>query len=282
MSTPVLSVQDLSVTLRLGRQTLTAVDGISFDLRPGEVLALVGESGCGKTKTAEALMGLIPPGLGSVRAKRIDLGGMDLAALGESALRHIRGREISMVFQEPMTALDPVFRAGSQLASVFRRHRRCGRAQAREASLDMLRRVGIADPDRVLSSYPHELSGGMRQRVIIAMAMACRPRVLIADEPTTALDVTTQAQVLAQLTALTQEWGTAILLITHDLGIVAQYSDRALVMRRGRIVEDTLVDELFRKPGHPYTAELLATAVGLTRVGLTGPAAGRNVAGPGP
>jgi peptide/nickel transport system ATP-binding protein len=282
MSTPVLSVQDLSVTLRLGRQSLTAVDGISFDLRPGEVLALVGESGCGKTKTAEALMGLVPPGLGSVRAKRIDLGGMDLAALGESALRHIRGREISMVFQEPMTALDPVFRAGTQLASVFRRHRRCGRAQAREASLDMLSRVGIADPDRVLSSYPHELSGGMRQRVIIAMAMACRPRVLIADEPTTALDVTTQAQVLAQLTALTQEWGTAILLITHDLGIVAQYSDRALVMRRGRIVEDTLVDELFRKPGHPYTAELLATAVGLTRVGLTGPAAGRNAAGPGP
>jgi ABC-type dipeptide/oligopeptide/nickel transport system ATPase component len=277
MSTPVLSVQELSVTLRLGRQTLTVVDGVSFDLRPGEILALVGESGCGKTKTAEALMGLVPPGLGSVRAKRIDLGGMDLTALSEPALRRIRGREISMVFQEPLTALDPVFRAGTQLASVFRRHRLCGRAQAREASLDMLRRVGIADPDRVLGSYPHELSGGMRQRVIIAMAMACRPRVLIADEPTTALDVTTQAQVLAQLTALTQEWGTAILLITHDLGIVAQYSDRALVMRCGRIVEDTLVDELFRKPGHPYTAELLATAVGLTRT-----IAGRNAAGPGP
>jgi ABC-type dipeptide/oligopeptide/nickel transport system ATPase component len=277
MSTPVLSVQELSVTLRLGRQTLTAVDGVSFDLRAGEVLALVGESGSGKTKTAEALMGLVPPSLGSVRARRIDLGGTDLAALGESALRRIRGREISMVFQEPLTALDPVFRVGTQLASVFRRHRLCGRAQAREASLDMLRRVGIADPDRVLGSYPHALSGGMRQRVIIAMAMACRPRVLIADEPTTALDVTTQAQVLAQLTALTQEWGTAILLITHDLGIVAQYSDRALVMRRGRIVEDTLVDELFRKPGHPYTAELVATAVGLSR-----PAAGRNGAGTGP
>jgi peptide/nickel transport system ATP-binding protein len=277
MSTPVLSVQELSVTLRLGRQMLTVVDGVSFDLRAGEVLALVGESGCGKTKTAEALLGLVPPGLGSVRAKRIDLGGKDLAMLGEPAMRRIRGREISMVFQEPLTALDPVFRAGQQLASVLRRHLRCGRAEARAASLDMLRRVGIADPGRVLDSYPHELSGGMRQRVIIATAMACRPRVLIADEPTTALDVTTQAQVLAQLTALTRESGTAILLITHDLGLVAQYSDRALVMRRGRIVEDTLVGELFRKPGHPYTAELLATAVGLAR-----PAAGRDAAGPLP
>ncbi|MCU0989367.1 MAG: ABC transporter ATP-binding protein [Xanthomonadales bacterium] len=277
MSTPVLSVQELSVTLRLGRQMLTVVDGVSFDLRAGEVLALVGESGCGKTKTAEALLGLVPPGLGSVRAKRIDLGGKDLAVLGEPAMRRIRGREISMVFQEPLTALDPVFRAGQQLASVLRRHLRCGRAEARAASLDMLRRVGIADPGRVLDSYPHELSGGMRQRVIIATAMACRPRVLIADEPTTALDVTTQAQVLAQLTALTRESGTAILLITHDLGLVAQYSDRALVMRRGRIVEDTLVGELFRKPGHPYTAELLATAVGLAR-----PAAGRDAAGPLP
>ncbi|RPH95508.1 MAG: ABC transporter ATP-binding protein [Lysobacterales bacterium] len=277
MSTPVLSVQELSVTLRLGRQMLTVVDGVSFDLRAGEVLALVGESGCGKTKTAEALLGLVPPGLGSVRAKRIDLGGKDLAVLGEPAMRRIRGREISMVFQEPLTALDPVFRAGQQLASVLRRHLRCGRTEARAASLDMLRRVGIADPERVLDSYPHELSGGMRQRVIIATAMACRPRVLIADEPTTALDVTTQAQVLAQLTALTRESGTAILLITHDLGLVAQYSDRALVMRRGRIVEDTLVGELFRKPGHPYTAELLATAVGLAR-----PPAGRDAAGPTP
>jgi ABC-type dipeptide/oligopeptide/nickel transport system ATPase component len=277
MSTPVLTVRELGVTLRLGRQTLTVVDGVSFDLRAGEVLALVGESGCGKTKTAEALMGLIPRSLGSVRAKRIDLGGQDLAVLGESAMRRIRGREISMVFQEPLTALDPVFRAGRQLASVLRRHHRCGRAEARAAALDMLRRVGIADPERVLDSYPHELSGGMRQRVIIATAMACRPRVLIADEPTTALDVTTQAQVLEQLTTLTRESGTAILLITHDLGVVAQYSDRALVMRRGRIVEDTLVGELFRKPGHPYTAELLATAGGLAR-----PAAARGAAGPMP
>jgi peptide/nickel transport system ATP-binding protein len=274
VTSPVLSVQELTVTLRLDRQTLTAVDGISFDMRPGEVLALVGESGCGKTKTAEALMGLIPPALGSVRARRIDLAGKNLAALAEPALRRIRGREMSMVFQEPLTALDPVFRAGQQLATVFRRHRRLGRAQARTASIDMLRRVGIADPERVLERYPHELSGGMRQRVIIAMAMACRPRVLIADEPTTALDVTTQAQVLGQMTALAGEFGTAILLITHDLGIVAQYADRAMIMRRGRIVEDTLVGALFRKPGHPYSAELLRAAAAVTLPLAAGDAAG--------
>jgi ABC-type dipeptide/oligopeptide/nickel transport system ATPase component len=280
VTSPVLSVQELSVTLRLGRQTLTAVDGISFDMRPGEVLALVGESACGKTKTAEALMGLIPPALGTVRAKRIDLAGRNLATLAEPALRRIRGREISMVFQEPLTALDPVFRVGGQLATVFRRHRRLGRAQAREASADMLRLVGIADAGRVLDRYPHELSGGMRQRVIIAMAMACRPRVLIADEPTTALDVTTQAQVLEQLTALAQEFGTAILLITHDLGIVAQYADRAMVMRRGRIVEDTLVGALFRKPGHPYSAELLRAAAAVTLPPEPGDAAGATLGGP--
>lgn len=276
MSAPVLSVRELTVSLRNGRQTLIAVNGISFDLRAGEVLALVGESGSGKTKTAEALMGLVPPGLGSVRAKRIDLAGRNLATLREGALRRIRGREISMVFQEPLTALDPVFRAGWQLATVLRRHRRLGRAQARDAAVEMLRRVGIADPERVLDSYPHELSGGMRQRVLIAMAMACRPRVLIADEPTTALDVTTQAQVLGQLTTLAREFGTAILLITHDLGIVAQYGDRALVMRRGRIVEDTLVGELFRKPGHPYTVELLRAAVGLSRPAAGGAATGAS------
>jgi peptide/nickel transport system ATP-binding protein len=274
VSTPVLSVQELTVTLRLGGQTLTAVDGISFDMRPGEVLALVGESGCGKTKTAEALMGLIPPALGSVRARRIDLAGKNLAALAEPALRRIRGREMSMVFQEPLTALDPVFRVGRQLATVFRRHRRLGRAEARTASIDMLRRVGIADPERVFERYPHELSGGMRQRVIVAMAMACRPRVLIADEPTTALDVTTQAQVLDQMTTLAREFGTAILLITHDLGIVAQYGDRAMIMRRGRIVEDTLVGALFRKPGHPYSAELLRAAAAVALPAAAGDASG--------
>jgi peptide/nickel transport system ATP-binding protein len=263
VSVPVLSVRELAVSLHGGARPHTVVDAVSFDLHAGEVLALVGESGCGKTKTAEALMGLLPTRLATVRARRLHLGGKDLAGLPESALRRIRGREMSMVFQEPLTALDPVFRAGQQLAAVFRRHRGLNREQAREAALDMLRRVGFPDAAGILRCYPHELSGGMRQRVLIAMAMACSPQVLIADEPTTALDVTTQAQVLAQLTSLANAAGTAILLITHDLGIVAQYCDRALVMRGGRIIEEAPVGQLFASPAHPYTAELLALARGL-------------------
>lgn len=264
MSGPALSVRNLQVSLRGGIRSGIAVDGVSFDLQAGEVLALVGESGCGKTKTAEALMGLIPASLGSVRAERLRLGDKDLLDLTESALRRIRGREISMVFQEPLTALDPVFRAGEQVEAVLRRHRGLGRQQARQAAVEMLSRVGFSDPGLALRSYPHELSGGMRQRIVIAMAMACEPRVLVADEPTTALDVTTQAQVLAQLTSLAGAAGTAILLITHDLGIVAQYCDRALVMQRGRIVEEAEIHQLFAAPSHPYTAELLSAARGGT------------------
>ena len=262
MSAPVLSVRELSVSLLGSGGPETVVDAISFDLFAGEVLALVGESGCGKTKTAEALMGLVPDIVGSVRAERLRLGDLDLLALPESARRRIRGREISMIFQEPLTALDPVFRIGEQLATVFRRHRGLGRQAAREAAIEALTRVGFADPEHVLRSYPHELSGGMRQRILIAMAMACQPQVLIADEPTTALDVTTQAQVLARLTSLAGAVGTATLLITHDLGIVAQYCDRALIMRHGRIVEEAPVDRLFTAPAHRYTAELLAAARG--------------------
>ena len=264
MAVPVLSVRELSVTLRQGRDDARVVDSVSFDLYAGEVLALVGESGCGKTKTAEALLGLVPPSLGRVQSRRLTLGGTNLADLPEAALRRVRGRDLSMVFQEPLTALDPVFRAGQQLAAVFRRHRGLSRAQAREAAIDMLERVGFADAEHVLRSYPHELSGGMRQRVVIAMAMACRPQVLVADEPTTALDVTTQAQVLDQLTRLAGAAQTAILLITHDLGIVAQYCDRALVMEDGRIVEDAPVARLFAGPAHPYTAGLLAAARGVS------------------
>ena len=257
---PVLSVRQLAVTLRGPDGPVRAVDGIDFDLHAGEVLALVGESGSGKSKTAEALMGLVDLPQGAVTAQAIRLGEMDLLGLGEAGLRRVRGRDISMVFQEPLTALDPVFRCGEQLAAVYRRHRGLGRRQARDAARGMLARVGFTDPDQAMRSYPHELSGGMRQRVVIAMAMSCRPRVLIADEPTTALDVTTQARVLAQLIELGRETGTAILLITHDLGVVAQYCERALVMQRGRLVEDGAVTDLFRAPRSPYTAELIAAS----------------------
>jgi len=262
VTAPVLTVQDLRVLIRDAGRMLPVVDSISFDLHAGEVLALVGESGCGKTKTAEAIMGLLPGPPAASLSGRIDLAGSDLATLSESALRKIRGRDISMVFQEPLTALDPVFATGSQLEGVFRRHRGKSRAQARQLSVDMLKQVGFPDTERVMRSYPHQLSGGMRQRVILAMAMACHPRVLIADEPTTALDVTTQAQVLTQLTGLGREAGTAILLITHDLGIVAQYCDRALVMQQGKIVEQAPVEDLFRSPSHSYTQSLLKAVAG--------------------
>jgi len=262
MNAPALSVRNLTVTLRDVARSVTVVDAGSCDLYAGEVLGLVGASGGGKTKTAEAILRLVPDSIGSIRAERLQLGDHDLTALPEWALRRIRGRDMSMVFQEPLTALDPVFRIGGQLAAVFRRHRGFNRGQARRAALDMLTLMGFADPWFIMRNYPHELSGGMRQRIVIAMAMACTPQLLIADEPTTALDVTTQAQVLAQLTALASASGTALLLITHDLGVVAQYCDRALVMQRGRIVEDAPVSRLFAHPEHPYTEGLLAAARG--------------------
>ena len=260
--TTVLSVRDLSVLLRGEGRTVRAVDGIGFDLHAGEVLGLVGESGSGKTKAAEALLGLIDPPGGTVTAGRIRLGGTELTGLSEAALRRVRGRDIAMVFQEPLTALDPVFRCGEQLAVLYRRHRGQDRRRARRSAREMLARVGFADPDRIMRSYPHQLSGGMRQRVVIAMALSCRPRVLVADEPTTALDVTTQARVLSLLIELARADGAAVLLITHDLGVVAQYCDRALVMRHGRLVEEGRVDELFSAPGAPYTAELIAASRG--------------------
>ena len=260
----VLSVRDLDVVMHGNGQASRVVRKLCFDLQAGEVLALVGESGCGKSKTAEAIMGLIPQRSGTVSAARIELAGSTIHGLPEAAMRRIRGREISMVFQEPLTALDPVFTCGSQLAVLFRRHRGQGRSEARASSERMLQQVGFADEKRVMRSYPHQLSGGMRQRVIVAMAMACRPQVLIADEPTTALDVTTQAQVLQKLTRLGRDAGTAILLITHDLGIVAQYCDRALVMHDGRIVEESDIGQLFSAPVSDYTRELVAAAQGVS------------------
>jgi peptide/nickel transport system ATP-binding protein len=253
----VLSIRQLAVSVRTPHGMGDVVNGISFDLHEGEILGLVGESGCGKTKTAEAIMRILPAGSATMRARAIDLDGTDLLALTESQMRRIRGREISMVFQEPLTALDPVFTVGWQLSAVLRRHRRLRGEAGRTAACDILTRVGFGDVETLMRRYPHELSGGMRQRIVMAMALACHPRVLIADEPTSSLDVTTQAGVLARLTELGREAGTGILLITHDLGIVAQYCDRALIMREGHIVEDAPVGELFRAPRHDYTAELL-------------------------
>jgi peptide/nickel transport system ATP-binding protein len=263
MNQRALSVRNLSVSTRRQGSLSGIVNQVSFDIEDGEVLAIVGESGCGKTKTAEAIMGLIPSDAWNVRADAIELAGSNLATLSEASLRNVRGSEISMIFQDPLSALDPVFTAGSQLCCIFRRHRGKTKKEARNFALATLKRIGFADPERIMLSYPHQLSGGMRQRLMIAMAMACQPRVLIADEPTTALDVTTQAQVLSQLIQLGHESGTSILLITHDLGVVAQYCDRALVMLEGRIVEDATVTELFANPRHEYTRKLLASIPGV-------------------
>jgi len=260
-----LSVTDLSVTFPFYRRRATVVDRVSFSLAAGEVVGLVGESGCGKTLTGTALLGLVPRPPAQVRAEQMSLAGQDLTALDEAGWRRIRGGSISMIFQEPLTALDPVFSIGSQMAEVIRRHRRDSRQRAYGAAKTMLQSIGFADGERILRSYPHELSGGMRQRVMIAMAMSCRPRVLIADEPTTALDVTTQAQILRQIRILTRTTGTAVLLITHDLGVVAEICDRAMVMYCGRIVEQGPVEDLFVHPRHPYTAGLLGALPKLSK-----------------
>jgi oligopeptide/dipeptide ABC transporter ATP-binding protein len=261
----VLSVRELSVSFNQQGRKFDAVDGVSLDLAAGEVVGLVGESGCGKSITAAALLGMVPAPAGQVKASRMQLRETDLGSLDEKAWRQLRGSRISMIFQEPLTALDPVFSIGQQMTEVIRRHRTIASRQAKVVAADMLQRVGMADRERVLKSYPHELSGGMRQRVMIAMALSCQPQVLIADEPTTALDVTTQAQILQQLRELARDTGTAILLITHDLGVVAQVCDRALVMYCGRIIEQASVESLFSRPQHPYTAGLLAALPRLSR-----------------
>lgn len=251
--TPALSIRGLQVRFP-GAPPVMAVNGVDLDVGPGEIVGLVGESGCGKTATANALMGLLDRS--SVSATSIRLGDDELTTLSEGQYRKLRGRVLSMVFQEPLTALDPVFTIGSQLRSVLMRHGRARRGNAREMAEKCLRRMGLSDVRELLGRYPHQLSGGMRQRVVIAMAMACKPTLLIADEPTTALDVTTQARVLDELQELGRESGTAILLITHDLGVASRICDRIVVMHRGAFVETAAPEELFARPEHPYTREL--------------------------
>jgi peptide/nickel transport system ATP-binding protein len=252
-----LSVRDLQVTFGTrGRKPVRAVDEVSFDIRPGEHLGLVGESGSGKSVTSLAIMGLLPK-RGVKVSGDISYGGRNLLDLSGRQMSAIRGREIAMVFQDPMTSLNPVVPIGVQVGEIMRQHFDIDKDEARRRSADLLQRVGIPDPVRRLKNYPHELSGGMRQRVLIAMALACEPRLLIADEPTTALDVTIQAQVLELLKELVADTDAALLMITHDLGVVAGLCDRVNVMYSGRIVESAGRQALFKSPRHPYTGGLL-------------------------
>jgi peptide/nickel transport system ATP-binding protein len=250
-----LDVTDLTVTF--GSRP-PAVDGVSFTVEAGQTVGLVGESGCGKSVTALAVMGLLPARAASVTGT-VDFAGTDLLGLGAGARRDLRGRDLAMVFQDPLSSLNPVVPIGRQVAEVLERHRSRTRRQARGDAAGLLDLVGIPDPGRRLGEYPHQLSGGMRQRALIAMALACEPRLLIADEPTTALDVTIQAQILALLSALVRDTGTALVLITHDLGVVAGLCDEVNVLYSGRVVERAERHELFARPRHPYTAGLLAS-----------------------
>ncbi|MFE9251615.1 ABC transporter ATP-binding protein [Streptomyces sp. NPDC007088] len=256
---PALSVRDLSVSFRSDTRTVHAVDQVSYEVAPGEVLAIVGESGCGKSVTSMAVMGLLPPTAtvtGSIR-----LAGRELVGAPEKELTRLRGKDMAMIFQEPMTSLNPVLTVGRQIGEVLRRHQGLSKKEARERTVELLDLVGIPAPRRRVDEYPHQLSGGMRQRVMIAIAVACDPAVLIADEPTTALDVTVQAGILEVLRSLRERLGTAVVLITHDLGVVADAADRVLVMYAGRGVEEAPVHELYERPGHPYTHGLLGAVL---------------------
>ncbi|MFI5310652.1 MAG: ABC transporter ATP-binding protein [Gemmatimonadales bacterium] len=252
-----LEVRDLRTTYGRGADAVRAVDGVSFDLAAGETLALVGESGCGKSAIALSVMRLLPRNGRNEPGSRITFDGHDLLSLDEAGMRALRGRRLAMIFQEPASALNPVMTVGDQVAEVALVHGESSRRAAWEQAVAMLDRTGIADAPSRARQYPHELSGGMRQRVLIAIALLLRPALLIADEPTSALDVTVQAQILELLAALQRETRMAVLFITHDFGVVAESCARALVMREGRIVEDAPVERLFREPAHPYTAELL-------------------------
>lgn len=251
-----LTVKNLQTQFRTRAGLVRAVDGVSFQLDKGELLGLVGESGCGKSITALSVMRLIAPP-GKIVSGEITFDGKNLLKLSEAEMRAIRGDDIAMIFQDPMTSLNPVFTVGEQIAEALRLHRKLSGKAARAAAIEAMREVAIPDPARRINDYPHQLSGGMRQRVMIAMALACDPKLLIADEPTTALDVTIQAQILELLNELRKNRELAVLLITHDLGVVAEVADRVAVMYTGRIVEESPVDELFARPKHPYTEGLL-------------------------
>ena len=260
---PIAQIKGLRVEFQTKDGPVVGVEDVSFDIHSGETVCVVGESGSGKSVSSLSLMRLVEYGGGDIANgkllfERLEGGQIDLAETGQTTMRHIRGNEIGMIFQEPMTALNPVFTVGKQLTEGLCLHKRLNKAQARERALGLLKQVRIPEPERRLNQYPHELSGGMRQRVVIAMALACEPRLLIADEPTTALDVTIQAEILALMDRLKRETGTAVMFITHDMAVVAQVADRVVVMFRGNKVEEGTVEEIFENPQHPYTKALLA------------------------
>src|SRR5712672_1578798 len=268
---PILDIADLRTWFFTRDGVVRAVDGVSFHVIPGETLAIVGESGCGKSVTALSILRLIPSPPGRIVSGAIRFAGRDLLGLSEAEMRDVRGNEISMIFQEPMTSLNPVLTIGHQIAETLTLHQGLDRRAALDKAVDMLRLVHIPEAQRRIAEYPHQLSGGMRQRVMIAMALACNPKLLIADEPTTALDVTIQAQILDLMRDLKTRLGSAIMLITHDLGVIAEMAQRVVVMYAGRKVEEAPVNELFRSPRHPYTQGLLG-AVPKLGSSLTGAA----------
>jgi oligopeptide/dipeptide ABC transporter ATP-binding protein len=254
-----LEVSNLRTSFQTDAGVARAVDGVSFAVEAGEIVGVVGESGSGKSVTSLSILGLIPTPPGRIEpGSSVRFKGEELVGAPESRLRQLRGNEIAMIFQEPMTSLNPVYPVGEQIAESLRLHRKMGKREARSRAVELLREVGIADPEERARAYPHQLSGGMRQRVMIAIALSCEPALLIADEPTTALDVTIQAQILELILALRERRGMGVLLITHDLGVVAEVCDRVVVMYGGEVVEQGSVEELFRDPRHPYTRGLLA------------------------
>lgn len=256
-SNPILEVKGLKVSFFSKKKLIPAVDNISFELKEGEILGIVGESGSGKSVTALASMGLVPIPPGKIENGEILFTGNNLLSYSDKEMRKIRGNQISMIFQEPMTSLNPLFTIGDQIIEALRLHTKMSKSQAKNKSIELLKLVGIPRAEAIVEEYPHQLSGGMRQRVMIAMAMACNPRILIADEPTTALDVTIQAQILSLMKDLNEKMNTSIILITHDLGVVAEICDRVLVMYCGQIVEQGDVHTILKEPKHPYTKGLL-------------------------
>jgi len=256
LSDPLLRVDALQLHFRTDAGVVRAVDGVSYEIAPGETLAVVGESGCGKSVTAMSILGLVPLPPGEIRGGDIVFCGESLLRVSDERMRQIRGNEIAMIFQEPMTSLNPVYTVGDQITESLALHRRMTADEAHAEAIRLLARVGIPAAERRVDEYPHQMSGGMRQRVMIAMALACSPKLLIADEPTTALDVTIQAQILGLLSRLQEETGMSILLITHDLGVVAETAHRVVVMYAGQVVETAEVTDLFDRPRHPYTAGL--------------------------